>query len=147
MDSGGVCNCQSFLFFFCVFDIQNSSKATLHRVAKKGVQTVTSRVLEILNPGVLGQSKQISGPKWQFPNGTVIERFVNGRVNSKRWQKYGAVYRIWSGPHPEMYDASPLSPLLALSNELSTLPTVSLPRQKLSSTSAQTPMIIPRLPT
>ena len=60
-------------------------------------------LLKNFNPGISRRGKQISGPKWQFPNGTVFERFVNGRANSEKWQRYGPVYRIWSGPHPEMY--------------------------------------------
>lgn len=63
---------------------------------------MTLWILETFNSGVLRNGKQISGPRWQYPNGTVFERFVNGRVNSEKWRKYGPVYRIWSGTHPEM---------------------------------------------
>lgn len=65
-------------------------------------KTVVSVLLTRFNSGVLHSGKQISGPRWEYPNGTVIERFANGRVNSEKWQKYGPVYRVWSGGHPEM---------------------------------------------
>ncbi|KXX75965.1 Cholesterol 24-hydroxylase [Madurella mycetomatis] len=71
------------------------------------LETVTSWVLETFNSGVLRSGKQISGPRWQYPNGTVFERFVNGRANSEKWRKYGPVYRIWSGTHPEIVITTP----------------------------------------
>ncbi|KAF1973005.1 putative cytochrome P450 monooxygenase GliC-like protein [Bimuria novae-zelandiae CBS 107.79] len=43
-----------------------------------------------------------------FVNGSlIIERFTNGRVNSEKWQEYGSVYRLWSGPHPEIVITTP----------------------------------------
>ncbi|CEJ81071.1 hypothetical protein VHEMI01221 [[Torrubiella] hemipterigena] len=70
-------------------------------------EAVTTVILRVLNPGVLSSGKQVSGPRWQYPNGTVIERFLNGRENSEKWQKYGPVYRVWSGPHPEIVITTP----------------------------------------
>ncbi|CRL17417.1 Cytochrome P450 [Penicillium camemberti] len=71
------------------------------------LETTVSLYLETFNSGVSSQGKPISGPKWEFPNGTVIERFLNGRVNSEKWRQYGPVYRIWSGPHPEIVITTP----------------------------------------
>ncbi|KAH7064491.1 cytochrome P450 monooxygenase GliC2 [Paraphoma chrysanthemicola] len=71
------------------------------------LKTITTIFLETFNPGVLRQSKPISGPKWKYPNGLIIDRFTNGRVNSEKWQKYGPVYRLWSGPHPEIVITTP----------------------------------------
>ena len=56
-----------------------------------------------LNTGILPEGKPISGPKWKIPNGQLIDKLLNGAAVSKEWQKYGPVYRIWAGPHPEMY--------------------------------------------
>ncbi|KAI0172764.1 cytochrome P450 monooxygenase GliC2 [Hypoxylon sp. FL1284] len=70
-------------------------------------ETAISWALATFNPGVSPKGKQISGPKWELPNGTVIERFVNGRANSEKWRKYGPVYRVWSGPHPEIVITTP----------------------------------------
>ncbi|KAI0469850.1 cytochrome P450 monooxygenase GliC2 [Xylariaceae sp. FL0804] len=71
------------------------------------LETTVSRALETFNTGVSRGSKPISGPKWQYPNGNVLERFINGRPNSEKWQKYGPVYRIWAGPHPEIVITTP----------------------------------------
>ncbi|RYP16123.1 hypothetical protein DL765_005324 [Monosporascus sp. GIB2] len=71
------------------------------------LEKVTSRALESFRPGILTEGKQISGPQWKFPNGTVIERFVNGRAMSEEWRKYGPVYRVWSGLHPEIVITTP----------------------------------------
>ncbi|ORY18406.1 cytochrome P450 monooxygenase GliC2 [Clohesyomyces aquaticus] len=51
--------------------------------------------------------ERIAGPKWRIPNGSIIERFTNGRASSENWQQYGSVYRLWSGPHPEIVITTP----------------------------------------
>lgn len=75
-------------------------------------ETITSWVLETFNSGILPNGKTVTGPKWQFPNGSLIQRFIDGRGASEEWQKYGTVYRIWNGPHPEMC-VSRLQPYLS----------------------------------
>ncbi|KAK3373150.1 cytochrome P450 monooxygenase GliC2 [Lasiosphaeria ovina] len=70
-------------------------------------QTTTSWLLSTFNPGVLPGGKPVSGPKWQFPNGAILQRFIDGRASSESWRKYGAVYRIWSGPYPEIVITTP----------------------------------------
>ncbi|KAF3766641.1 cytochrome P450 monooxygenase GliC2 [Cryphonectria parasitica EP155] len=71
------------------------------------IEAVISWLLSTFNTGTLSKGKQISGPKWQYPNGTVIERFINGRANSEKWRKYGPVYRVWNGTHPEIVITTP----------------------------------------
>nr|BAZ95825.1 P450 cpaC [Curvularia pallescens] len=80
----------------------------LHFRGKQILETVLSLVLPRVNSGVYRAGKQISGPKWQYPNGSVIERFINGGEVSEQWQKkYGPVYRVWSGTHPEIVITTP----------------------------------------
>ncbi|KAF2121668.1 cytochrome P450 monooxygenase GliC2 [Lophiotrema nucula] len=71
------------------------------------LETATSWFLGAFNPGVLPRSKPVSGPKWRFPNGLVIQRFTDGRASSAKWREYGSVYRLWSGPHPEIVITTP----------------------------------------
>ncbi|KAI1194822.1 cytochrome P450 monooxygenase GliC2 [Nemania serpens] len=71
------------------------------------LETTTSWVLATYTPGVLSQGKQVSGPKWKFPNGSLLQRFLDGRTCSERWQSYGPVYRIWSGLRPEIVITTP----------------------------------------
>ncbi|KAI1824155.1 cytochrome P450 monooxygenase GliC2 [Xylaria intraflava] len=71
------------------------------------LETVVLQIIQALNPGILREGKQISGPKWRFPNGNVVERFTDGRANSELWQRYGPVYRLWSGFNPEIVITTP----------------------------------------
>ncbi|KAJ8122072.1 hypothetical protein ONZ43_g1644 [Nemania bipapillata] len=71
------------------------------------LETVTLPIIRTLNSGVLRSGEQVSGPKWRFPNGNVVERFTNGRAKSEEWRKYGPVYRVWSGFNPEIVITTP----------------------------------------
>ncbi|KAI0111118.1 cytochrome P450 monooxygenase GliC2 [Nemania sp. FL0031] len=71
------------------------------------LEAVTLPIVRALNPGILQGSAPVSGPKWRFPNGNVVERFTNGRAKSEEWQKYGPVYRVWSGFNPEIVITTP----------------------------------------
>nr|ARP51717.1 cytochrome P450 [Phyllosticta cirsii] len=64
-------------------------------------------LLSTFNPGILRNSQPVSGPKWKFPNGLIIERFINGRLSSEKWREYGPVYRLWSGLRPEIVITTP----------------------------------------
>ncbi|KAK3988694.1 cholesterol 24-hydroxylase [Cladorrhinum sp. PSN332] len=71
------------------------------------IETITSWYLKTFSSGALPTGKPVSGPKWQFPNGSLIERFIDGRGASEKWQKYGKVYQIWNGPYPEVVITTP----------------------------------------
>ncbi|KAI8942364.1 hypothetical protein NX059_000439 [Plenodomus lindquistii] len=87
-----------FASFYCVFRFRGIQV----------LETILSLALPRVNSGVLRAGKQISGPKWQYPNGSVVERFLKGREVSGQWpKKYGPVYRVWSGPHPEIVITTP----------------------------------------
>ncbi|KAA8619666.1 Cytochrome P450 [Pyrenophora tritici-repentis] len=88
----------SFASLYCLF----------HFRGKQVFETFVSLLLPRINSGVLRAGKQISGPKWQYPNGSVVDRFLNGREVSEKWQnQYGPVYLVWSGPHPEIVITTP----------------------------------------
>ncbi|KAF2877961.1 cytochrome P450 [Massariosphaeria phaeospora] len=44
----------------------------------------------------------LPGPPWTFPNGQLLEKFLQGRQRSETWRLYGSVYRIWSLFTPEV---------------------------------------------
>ncbi|KAB8228304.1 cytochrome P450 [Aspergillus alliaceus] len=44
-------------------------------------KTVVQNILSAVRPGTLPGGRRISGPKWQFPNGHIIDKFVSGRAN------------------------------------------------------------------
>ncbi|EFY94492.2 Cytochrome P450 CYP5334A1 [Metarhizium robertsii ARSEF 23] len=79
-----------------------------HVTGHKEGPTVVHNVLSKLYSGTLSQGKQISGPKWQFPNGQIFDKFVNGRAKSDEWiKKFGNVYRVWGGCSPEIVITTP----------------------------------------
>lgn len=72
------------------------------------LETVVQNVLSAVRPGTLPGGRRVSGPKWQFPNGHIIDKFVSGRAKSDEWrQKYGNVYRVWGGIAPEIVITTP----------------------------------------
>ncbi|KAK4200401.1 cytochrome P450 [Triangularia verruculosa] len=71
------------------------------------LEIIIHTIVSILNPGVLSRGKPISGPRWTVPNGQVIDKLLNGMAKSAEWKKYGPVYRIWAGHHPEIVITTP----------------------------------------
>ncbi|KAF4633879.1 hypothetical protein G7Y89_g4249 [Cudoniella acicularis] len=49
----------------------------------------------------------IRGPSRKWPNGQMAEKFLFGRDLSAQWQRYGSVYRLWSGLFPEIVLTTP----------------------------------------
>lgn len=46
--------------------------------------------------------KDLQGPPWTYPNGQLLEKFLDGVRMSRIWREFGPVYRIWSLFTPEM---------------------------------------------
>ena len=46
----------------------------------------------------------VVGPRWEFPDGHLLSKFLRGPELREAGLKYGPVYKIWSLFTPEMYD-------------------------------------------
>ncbi|PSR77225.1 cytochrome P450 [Coniella lustricola] len=71
-------------------------------------ETFIHYILVVLNPGTVTGGRPVSGPRWRIPNGHIIDKFMHGTTRSIEWsKKYGSVYRIWAGEHPEIVITTP----------------------------------------
>jgi hypothetical protein len=48
------------------------------------------------------KGKLIQGPRWQWPNGQIVDKFLSAKQCSFQWQQFGDVYLIWAFTIPEM---------------------------------------------
>ncbi|OCK86108.1 cytochrome P450 [Lepidopterella palustris CBS 459.81] len=74
--------------------------------SRKG-PTLLMKILEFIYPIRDQQGRSISGPQWRWPNGHMIDKFLDGREKSKEWRAFGSVYRIWSCDIPEIAITTP----------------------------------------
>ncbi|RYP42067.1 hypothetical protein DL767_000579 [Monosporascus sp. MG133] len=59
----------------------------------QGFPTVMQNVLSTFKSGTLSQGRRISGPKWQFPNGQILDKFVNGRfLEGNEWKQKRQIF-------------------------------------------------------
>ncbi|KZF25220.1 cytochrome P450 monooxygenase GliC2 [Xylona heveae TC161] len=50
----------------------------------------------------------LDGPNYSWPNGQMVEKFLQARTKSWEWEKkYGKIYRIWAGTVPEVVITDP----------------------------------------
>ncbi|EFQ96923.1 cytochrome P450 monooxygenase GliC2 [Nannizzia gypsea CBS 118893] len=50
----------------------------------------------------------MTGPRYQFPNGQMVDKFLNAKNKSWEWEeKYGKTYRIWAANIPEVVITDP----------------------------------------
>ncbi|KAL5365578.1 cytochrome P450 monooxygenase GliC2 [Aspergillus floccosus] len=54
------------------------------------------------------RKKHMSGPAYTFPNGQMVDKFLDARTKSWEWEeKYGRTYRIWAASIPEVVITEP----------------------------------------
>lgn len=70
-------------------------------------EIVIDAFLKLINPVRHDAGKPLLGPRWQWPDGQIIDKFLRGKQRSSEWQKYGSVYRIWSASIPEIVITTP----------------------------------------
>lgn len=53
----------------------------------------------------VGAGKPFPSNRYWFPSGQGdAAKFLHGKENSVKWEsEYGPIYRIWSGPNPEVF--------------------------------------------
>ncbi|KZF23923.1 cytochrome P450 [Xylona heveae TC161] len=71
------------------------------------VTSIVSDILSFIYPIRNARGESIAGPRWKWPNGQCIEKFLDGRECSRVWSRYGAVYRVWAGTIPEVVITKP----------------------------------------
>ncbi|KAF2869630.1 cytochrome P450 [Massariosphaeria phaeospora] len=71
------------------------------------IETIVIWILSIVYPIRDQWGHSVLGPKWAWPNGNIMSKFLDGRASSDTWIKFGSVYRVWAGGIPEIVITRP----------------------------------------